>query len=288
MFTGRPRETVRSWDVFWMFQYWLLPVFMSWGCSRWSAQRSRSCVWQQLIFGKEFEEDVVLLTSDYVMVCNCPADRGDRMAVRKFARWMWRERSWMLFSAELEASVSVWAVVLSWNSMQLEARLVRDRSGHAGVCWYSPLTCRTGVSCNNPVEKWGDRGRSSWQIRESDLGEHVGEHGCGSSGKYATEIMSTQLHACSAICDWVKRRLIIVSYVHLQLGRLSPGPDQICGGPGSDDQPYVGPHVFVSGEGQWPSGRVVFSEPGGPGFDSTSWQPQVVAHQHCWARWITE
>ena len=41
-----------------------------------------------------------------------------------------------------------------------------------------------------------------------------------------------------------------------------------------------------NGEGQWPSGRVVALEPGGPGFDSSSRQPQVVAHQH-WARWIT-
>ena len=40
------------------------------------------------------------------------------------------------------------------------------------------------------------------------------------------------------------------------------------------------------GEGQWPSGRVDFSEPRGPGFDSSSRQPQVVAHQQ-WARWIT-
>ena len=39
-------------------------------------------------------------------------------------------------------------------------------------------------------------------------------------------------------------------------------------------------------EGRWPSGRVEASEPGGPGFDSSSRQPQVVAHQH-WARWIT-
>ena len=31
---------------------------------------------------------------------------------------------------------------------------------------------------------------------------------------------------------------------------------------------------------QWPSGRADFSEPGGPGFDSSSRQPQVVAHQH--------
>ena len=35
-----------------------------------------------------------------------------------------------------------------------------------------------------------------------------------------------------------------------------------------------------SGEGQWPSGRVDFSEPGGPGFDFLSRQPQAVAHQH--------
>ena len=41
-----------------------------------------------------------------------------------------------------------------------------------------------------------------------------------------------------------------------------------------------------NGEGQWPRGRVVASEPGGPGFDSSSRQPQFVAHQH-WARWIT-
>ena len=38
-------------------------------------------------------------------------------------------------------------------------------------------------------------------------------------------------------------------------------------------------------EGQWPSSRTDVSEPGGPGFDSLSWQPQVVAHQH-WARQI--
>ena len=39
-------------------------------------------------------------------------------------------------------------------------------------------------------------------------------------------------------------------------------------------------------EGRWPSGRANVSEPGGPGFDSSSRQPQVVAHQH-WASWIT-
>ena len=33
-------------------------------------------------------------------------------------------------------------------------------------------------------------------------------------------------------------------------------------------------------EGQWPSGRVDFSEPGGPRFNSSSRQPKVVAHQH--------
>ena len=33
-------------------------------------------------------------------------------------------------------------------------------------------------------------------------------------------------------------------------------------------------------EGRWPRGRVDVSEPGGPGFDSSSRQPQVVAHQH--------
>ena len=37
--------------------------------------------------------------------------------------------------------------------MLLEAQLVRDRSGHAGVCRYLPLKWRTGVSCNNRVEK---------------------------------------------------------------------------------------------------------------------------------------
>ena len=162
---------------------------MSWGCSRWSAQRSRSCVWQQLISGKEFEEDVVLLTSDYVKVCSCPADCGYRMVVRKFVRWMWRKRSWILSSAGLEASVGVWAMVLNWSSMQLEAQLARDRSGHAGVCRYSPLKCHTGVSYNNRVEKWRDRGRSSWQIRESDLGEHVGEHGCGSWRSLSTTLL---------------------------------------------------------------------------------------------------
>ena len=39
-------------------------------------------------------------------------------------------------------------------------------------------------------------------------------------------------------------------------------------------------------KGRWPRGRADVSEPGGPGFDSSSRQPQVVAHQH-WARWIT-
>ena len=39
-------------------------------------------------------------------------------------------------------------------------------------------------------------------------------------------------------------------------------------------------------EGRWPSGRADVSEPGGPGFNSLSQQPQVIAHQH-WARWIT-
>ena len=33
-------------------------------------------------------------------------------------------------------------------------------------------------------------------------------------------------------------------------------------------------------EGQWPSGRVDFSEPGGPGFDSSSRQPQVISIEH--------
>ena len=33
-------------------------------------------------------------------------------------------------------------------------------------------------------------------------------------------------------------------------------------------------------EGRWPRGRVDVSELGGPGFDSLSRQPQVVAHQH--------
>ena len=36
-----------------------------------------------------------------------------------------------------------------------------------------------------------------------------------------------------------------------------------------------------NGEGQWPSGRVDSSEPGGPGFHSSSRQPQIVAHRHC-------
>ena len=42
----------------------------------------------------------------------------------------------------------------------------------------------------------------------------------------------------------------------------------------------------VLGRGRWPRGRADVSEPGGPGFDSSSRQPQVVAHQH-WALWIT-
>ena len=33
-------------------------------------------------------------------------------------------------------------------------------------------------------------------------------------------------------------------------------------------------------EGRWPTGRADVLEPGGPGFDSSSGQPQVVAHQH--------
>ena len=33
-------------------------------------------------------------------------------------------------------------------------------------------------------------------------------------------------------------------------------------------------------EEQWPSSRADVLEPGGPGFDSSSQQPQVVAHQH--------
>ena len=36
----------------------------------------------------------------------------------------------------------------------------------------------------------------------------------------------------------------------------------------------------VLGEGQWPGGKADVSEPGGPGFDSSSRQPQVVAHQY--------
>ena len=39
-------------------------------------------------------------------------------------------------------------------------------------------------------------------------------------------------------------------------------------------------------EAKWPSGRVDFSEPKGSGFESSSRQQQVVAHQH-WVRWIT-
>ena len=35
-----------------------------------------------------------------------------------------------------------------------------------------------------------------------------------------------------------------------------------------------------NGEGQWPSGRVMASEPGDSGFDSSSRQPQVITHQH--------
>ena len=38
--------------------------------------------------------------------------------------------------------------------------------------------------------------------------------------------------------------------------------------------------AISSGEGRWPRGRADVSEPGGPGFDSSSRQPQVVAHQH--------
>ena len=33
-------------------------------------------------------------------------------------------------------------------------------------------------------------------------------------------------------------------------------------------------------EGRWLRGRADVSEPGGPGFDSSSHQPQFVAHQH--------
>ena len=77
--------------------------------------------------------------------------------------------------------------------MQLEAQLARDRSGHAGVCRCSPLKCHTGVSYNNRVEKWRDRGRSSRQIRKSDLGEHVGEHGCGSWRSSSTTSLGRSL-----------------------------------------------------------------------------------------------
>ena len=38
--------------------------------------------------------------------------------------------------------------------------------------------------------------------------------------------------------------------------------------------------ISITGEGRWPRGRADVSEPGGPGFDSSSRQPQVVAHQH--------
>ena len=40
-------------------------------------------------------------------------------------------------------------------------------------------------------------------------------------------------------------------------------------------------------EGQWPSGRADFSEPGGPGFESSSRQPQIFAHRH-WTCRFTE
>ena len=63
--------------------------------------------------------------------------------------------------------------------------------------------------------------------------------------------------------------------------RMSPildsSPSQLFG---------LGNTVTTSLEGRWPSGRADVSEPGGPGFDSSSRQPQVVAYQH-WARWIT-
>ena len=39
-------------------------------------------------------------------------------------------------------------------------------------------------------------------------------------------------------------------------------------------------YYFNIGEGQWPSGIADFSEPGGSGFESSSRQLQVVAHQH--------
>ena len=44
---------------------------------------------------------------------------------------------------------------------------------------------------------------------------------------------------------------------------------------------------FKTRKGQWPSDRADFSKPGEPGFESSSRQPRVVAHQH-WARWFTE
>ena len=45
---------------------------------------------------------------------------------------------------------------------------------------------------------------------------------------------------------------------------------------------HIGAQIiyFLYREGRWPSGRADVSEPGGPGFDSSSRQPQVVAHQH--------
>ena len=39
-------------------------------------------------------------------------------------------------------------------------------------------------------------------------------------------------------------------------------------------------NVVLLGEERWLKGRADVSEPGGPGFDSSSRQPQVVAHQH--------
>ena len=163
---------------------------MSWGCSRRSAQRRRSCVWQQLISGKE--EDVVLLASDYVKVCSCPAECGYKMAVRKLARWMLRERYWILSSDGLEASVSVWAMGFelefhaAWSTTR--ARSFWTRCSLSMFAFKVPY-----MSDNNRVEKWRDRGRSSWQIRKSDLGEHVGEHGCGSCRSLSTTSLRRSL-----------------------------------------------------------------------------------------------
>ena len=62
------------------------------------------------------------------------ADCGDRMAVWKFARWMWRERSWMLSSAGNECScLSNWILLLSVENITMMSPVAPIEGGWGAV-----------------------------------------------------------------------------------------------------------------------------------------------------------